>query len=818
MMLTRCYSTIATTQSVATFPCPLAKPYTVASATPLAGDIVSCFRLAILILAAAGLASPLLAQEPSDLKVQLRFATDSNRFQIGEVIPLEVAFSSATPNRYLEPCELFSDRNFGLPRCQFFSRWSFTITPDGGWVDLTKEFPTFGMSSGPSFDVPSSDLSSQPVTFSYVLTKQFRFDATGEYHVHLSIDVGLDDENTRRGPMDSTVKLNTGMDSTVKPHTVSVTREIVLQIVPARPEWQMQIIHDGYEAYSGPTPPPAEPPSLDLLQYEEATQALCNLGTPEAARVLAGLLARDHQEVQGCIDHTPSPAAAIEEMQRLLVDPDVAVNVSFFFSLAGLIDGTYYKTHAASTSYEPAAGRERDILLSVLPQKHGEAQVTSLLTALDFPRRGKGAPYGPGYDLPFEPSVITAVVANYDKFPVQSQQWLLSGEWARVRSPLMLPLVRRLAEAGNGPALLRWMELDPVAATDFAREEAVRPVPQFSSFYLRLPEDSLTAQGWALAANFVALTQEQDLMRSATLLHSYAYGDVLPMVLPFIDAKLSGWPCSVQIPVLAYLLKVSQADAAPRVERALREAKQFPCNSLFFTSVGFVEPSPVLERLALEQIEGAQPMARDAVDYLRLYGSAATKPFVWKEFVQWHQRYVASGAEKRVKDGIAAKITKDDQFQSALFFGLADAFIAARSWLLSQKDTDHLQALLGKEWVHDASCGFECGAPIGIGPSPATYYIDGLAYELWGPNPLEYLRPAERLRYIINQYHCADMQALKEKLLQFPAGSAFGFSNKFSPADQGEMTEISDFLWSHGYKVRNWQKWSFLRPDPAQSP
>jgi len=763
--------------------------------------------LALLVLAIAALALPLLAQAPSDLQVQLHFSNGSNRFQIGEVIPLEVVLSSTTPNRYLEPCELFSERKFGYPMCRFFSHWSFTITPEGGWVDLTKESSSVvEVTGGPSFEVPNRDLSSQAVIFSCLLTKQFRFDTPGEYHVHLSMDLGLDDETTRRKPM----------DFTAKPHTVNVAREIVLQIVPARPKWQMEIIHDGYEAYSGPMPPVADPPSPELLRYQQATQALCNLGTPEAARVLAGLLARNHQEVQGCMDHTPSPAAAIEEMQRLLVDPDVAVNLGFFYELTALIDRAYYKTHAANPSYEPAIGREGDILLSALSRKNGEAQAKSLLTALQFHPRGKGTTDSPGHDLPLEPSVIAAVVANYDNFSWQDEQWLLNDGWARVRSPLMLPLVRRLAEAGNGPALLRWMEIDPVAATDFAREEAVRPVPRFSSFYLRLPQDSLTAQGRILAANFVALTHEQDMLRSATLLHSYAYGDVLPMVLPFIDANFSGWACSVQIPVLAYLLKVSPADAAPRVERALRQAKQFPCNSLFFTSVGFLEPSPVLERLALEQIEGAQPLARDAVDYLRLYGSTATKPFVWKEFVQWHQRYVASGAEERVKDGVAAKITKDDQFQSALFFGLADAFIDARSWVLSQKDTDNLQALLGKEWVRDASCGFECGAPIGIGPSPATYSIDGLAYEPWGPNPLEYLRPAERLRYIINQYHCADMQALKEKLLQFPSGSAFGFSNKFSPADRDEMVEISDFLWSHGYKVRNMQNWGFLRPDPPQ--
>jgi hypothetical protein len=60
------------------------------------------------------------------------------------------------------------------------------------------------------------------------------------------------------------------------------------------------------------------------------------------------------------------------------------------------------------------------------------------------------------------------------------------------------------------------------------------------------------------------------------------------------------------------------------------------------------------------------------------------------------------------------------------------------------------------------------------------------------------------------------MQALKEKLLQFPAGSAFHFVYDFGPADHDELVEISDFLWSHGYKVRNLQNWSFLRPDSPQ--
>jgi hypothetical protein len=84
------------------------------------------------LITVAILAFPPLAQEPSNLQVQLRSSTGSNHFQIGEVIPSQAVFSSSTPNRYLEPCALFRESNFGFPICRFFSRWSFTVTPNSG--------------------------------------------------------------------------------------------------------------------------------------------------------------------------------------------------------------------------------------------------------------------------------------------------------------------------------------------------------------------------------------------------------------------------------------------------------------------------------------------------------------------------------------------------------------------------------------------------------------------------------------------------------------------------------------------------------------
>jgi hypothetical protein len=758
-----------------------------------------------LILSIVALSSLLVAQTPTDLQVQLRSSTGSNRFQIGEVIPLEVVLSGSTPNRYLEPCVLFRESNFGFPQCRFFTRWSFTITPDGGWVDLTKEFPSGpALGGGPTVEVPDRDLTSQPETFSYVLTHRYRFDKPGEYRVHLSIDVGLDDETTKR---------TMAPDSAVKPHSVTATPEIVLQIVPASAEWQKQLIQDGYEAYSGPVPGSTNPPSQEMLRYQQATEALCNLGTPEAARVLAKLLSPQHQDIQRCLDHTPSPDAAIQEMRRLLVDPDVPVNSLLFSELVGLVGRAEFKTEGTYMITQPAVQQEREVLLSALPRKHGEAHVTSLLTLLYYPPRAKGSgPMDSGYDLPFDRPVIEDVVAHFDDFPWESRQWLLKDAWPRIRSPLMLPLLRRFAENGHGQSLLRWTELDPATANEFMRKEIVRPVPRFSSSYLRLPESSLHGQEAQLAANFVELTKNEDLLRSASLLHRYATRAVLPLVLPFIEAKSADWPCQVQYPVLAYLLKVSPSDALPRVEQAAEKAKQDDCDARrLFTGIGYLEPGPVLEKLAMTQIETATPLARDAADYLRLHGSAAAKLFVWKQLIRWHEQAETSGAEKRARAGT---FSAGDDLQNTLVRVLTEAYERAQGWVLSPEEFNSMEALLGKQVTAQLSCQFSCGTTLGIGPGPGNFYIYGGANPAWTRNEIEYLNPTERLRYSINQYSCPDMQALKQKILQFPAGSSFGFAYEFSGADRNELTEISDFLWTHGYKMKTPQNWNFLRPLP----
>ncbi len=756
------------------------------------------------VLTSSTLGQQLALQNPADLQIQIRSATGSNRFRIGEEIPIKIELSSTAPNRYLEPCELFIERNFGFPQCRFFSQWSFAITPEDGWVDFTKMFGGLQMRGGPTIPVPDRNLVPQPARFACTLSDRFRFDKPGEYHIRLSIQIGLDDETTQR-------KRNP--DPLIQPHSVSVTRELVLQIVPAGAEWQEEIVRRGKEAYSAPRPPTTDSSSPTLVQYQQATRALCILGTPEAAQVLAEALARGNYEVQKCLQRSPNVANGIEKMQRLLVDPGVAVSPGFFQALVLLLNLDASKKAGVSLLSHQVVNNERDTLFAALPQKRGEAQVSSLVTVLQNPPRSEPTASGSVYELPFAPPVIAAAATSFDRLPLDFQERLLQDAWDSVRSPAMLPVVRRKAQAGDGPALLRWKELDPAAATAFTREEIVRQQPRLSSYYLRLPNDSLPGEDLQVAANFVALTNELYLVHAATLLHRYATRAVLPTVLPIIDANLAEWPCSIQLPVLAYLLKVSPDEAGPRVEQALKnDGTIAECTNSILTHLGFLEPSPVLERFAIAQIGAGGPSALDGTRYLKQYGSLGAKAQVWEQLQRWHRRFVASGAEKRVSEGNG---TQEDIEQSEMVSELTTTFAGAHGWVLTPDEADRLEAMLSKDAVSRLRCVFQCDASLSsshsVGANPTEYaiYADvNHPGERW-QSPLEYLNPVERLHYSIKQYHCSDMKALEQKLLQLPAGSTFTFTDDFTARDRDEVMRISDFLETHGYKAKNARDWSF---------
>ena len=766
-------------------------------------------RLAFALLLAAFFAvapASSCAADPADLNIQLRSVTGSNRFQIGEVIPLELVVSSTTPGRYLEPCELFVILYFGYPQCRFFNPWSFEVLSPDGWIDLDKAFPEAGEFSGPTFDVPDHDLTSQPKAFPYTLTTRFRFEKPGLYTVRVTTQIALDDPAIQRNQPPSPAQQS---------HVINVIRDVTLDIVPADPAWQAAIIRDGKAAFRLPPPNRTDPPTPEYVHYVQATQALCTLQTPESALALATLLS-EGRSVEDCFRRMSPADYPIAQMQRLLVDPTVAVTPDFFRALLTLLARTETGSNDLVATNATDIDAARNALFASLPGKLPAARLTSLATLLANPLRSAPQPGVSSYMVPFAAPIIAAAADNFDALPGDTQNLLLTSNWDTVRSPLMLPIVRRLTEAGDARAILRWLDLDPEGATAFIRAEILSPHPRFSSFLLRLPDASLPGQEQQIAANFTQITNDHDLAftHTASLLHRYATRAVLPTVLPFIDASRAQWSCSMLVPVLAYLLKVSPQDAEPRIRQALaNNTYNHGCYpQTLLTDVGTLQPSPVLAKIAVEQIRSVTSLARDAADYLRRHAPPSMKPVVWQLLKDWHAELKAAPA---LAPGTSIPLT-DPGFAASLL----EAYTAAQGWVLTPEDTLALQHLLGEDPVAGIACQFQCGSSIALSATDPTYTIySRLSFEPWAhPREMDYLFSGERLRYSIKQYSCPDLAALEQKLLQFPAGSKFLFAYDFSPRDRTELIEIANFLLAHNDQVINALHWDFLPSSPPPIP
>jgi hypothetical protein len=390
------------------------------------------------------------ADDASDLSMDFRTTTGSHVFHLGEVIPIQVSFTATKPDRYLAPCNLFWHESFGFPLCYFATPSQFSITPAQGWRDISSDPNSVTVSGGPLFDVPTLNLTREPTMNRETLTDLFRFWQPGEYTVRLTIEIALDDHKPHKPPDGS------------KPKTVTVSRELLIHIVPVEADWEQEVIRKGVEAFSAGLRPEA-----GSAYYDPAAKALCYLGTPNAALVLARLAVQD-RAVYGCLVRSPNVQTGLEEMQRLLVDPETPVSPPFFELLVTLVYQAQSQSVQMRMSSQKIVDEQREVLFQALSRKQGNARIISLMTVLANPPSVLPVPAGM---RPFQEPVIATLVENWNDLPEDFKTRLLDKLWLAVQSPRLLPILRSRAKSGDELALRRWMELEPVGAAAFLKNK-----------------------------------------------------------------------------------------------------------------------------------------------------------------------------------------------------------------------------------------------------------------------------------------------------------------------------------------------------------
>jgi hypothetical protein len=741
--------------------------------------------LSIVAFLALTLASSAFAQlpdqqkpQPSDVSLQVTTGNGTTTFHIGEVIPLELNFTSTSPHLYILNMA-------GYDRSGRMNHDAFVVMPDAGWADPLRSYihPFGGFMGGGLSN--SEYLSATPTTINLQLNEWVQFTAPGKYSITVrSSRVG-------RRSLDS---------ANLFGESVPVTSQtLLLTIVAATREWQQETLQQAKTdlASSAPTGMPDE----QRLRGAKTLRYLGSLdSTKELARRLRGRENDFDFDFMFGLIASPEQEVARAEMRRLLFDSDFPVSSMFLSALAivCLHPDETYEVHLKNyqNAYK-AASRE---LIESLAKKRGDALPASLFTALNQ--------VSPEDNLPEETSrrLSSQLVAVFDRLPVERQSELIEYRWQSVGSAAWLPVFRKLADHYEdfpeqnastaysslhltAVALRRWYEIAPGEARPAILREILRPHPRFGATVLGiLPDKTLPDAENTLYENFAAVADDQGPYEVggniASLIQRYATPAILSRMLVVTDRNVGHWACMEQEPVLAYLLGADPVAARPRIEAgiAARGGEFTACSHSLLGMVGQLHLDPVLNEIALRTLNDDDPeVAGNAAGFLGRYGDASVEQTLWEHLTKWNATWHRRETELAYDTGGANPNLSQYGLGQNLQMGIA----SGHAWLADKNKLLRLQQL-------------SVGAQM-------RNYLDNILPQ-WDAKPWGILYLDDSVggpTFNVLQYDLRSLDALKRKLSQFPAGSSFSWNDSQPTSDSKKLAaDLSIFLQEHGMSLQ----------------
>jgi hypothetical protein len=656
----------------------------------------------------------------------------------------------------------------------------FMVEPSKGWDDPLRLYyhSYLGFIGGGLGG--SKVLSTDPATISLELNEWVRFKVPGQYRVKV---ISRRVFGTRGNPGARVYSIP--------------SNELILTIIPATKEWQESTLKAAIDALDSPrmgTPVGKEPePRRDAIKM------LRYLGSPGAAQEMAHRLigSEGDWDFQAGLVGSPARSVALEEMEKLLVEPNFPVT-DRFLSTMSVLALPEDEAEDLPAQREKAEAQFRQQLISVLGQKRRAALAVSSNTIIeDAAIRSRTLPS----DL--RQTLTRALVASFDKLPTQKQAELLQYRWPALDQQEMLPLLRKVATRyqdfpelramdayefnnASGAALTHWYEVDPDQARPTVIHEILRPKPRFNASVLGiLPDKELPEADQTLVEHLNSQENFDVCSNIASLIHRYATPAVEPQVTSFLDPSIGKLACALQEPLLAYVLKVDREGARPRLETAMAARGEGfnACNHSLLTEIAHLQNDSILQDIAIRSLDDRDPqVVGNAAAYLMEYGSAFAEDLLWARFTSWSDRWKGRESELLYRP----ERSPEGQYEAGAGFNLMEALATAHGWLA---DEVKLRRLV------DLSIGLQQR-------QQAEQYIVQWRIRPWS---IQFI-PIDKGQFQIVQYHERSVIGAEEKLLQFPRGSVFHWAGGGAEAEAKAFQEISHFATEHGIKlVRNEQ-------------
>jgi len=732
-----------------------------------------------------------LSQNYEGLSFTIQFKDNRRQFQQGEVMTLELSFASSTPR-------IFTVDSATYDRSGRLDIDSFILDRREGVVDPIYDYFHSGMHAfigGGLRGMP--ELTDKPYVIAADLNEWIRFDKPRHYRLYV-ISNRVSRKQVLDGPFDS---------------RSSVSNVVEFEILPANRKWANQKLNEATTALSKP--------GGDRLS---ACRTLRFLGTTAAVSEMRKRFHADGQDnhceweyMFGLIGSAHRDFV-IRDMQNALSSPEQSVTSMYLSTLALLEfsrEGTALPPYPEGNDeqikqWQALIERRRSAydqlrlnylrqLVLAIPQKQEKARATSLQTLLDYQWELNNEVSQWSALLEFMPEV-------FRRLTVRAQIQLLEYQWKPIASAAMVPVLRDILKDTENEtadhyqrtlrsiALRRLYELSPDEGRGLILDEIRSPNPRVDGAVLRsLPDETLPELDSVLAGNLqksYGPNRSGDIDAISDLIQRYATADILPRVRAFYEGPGVGrWACRPQASLLAYFLRVDPSLGGEHLNKALaaRGANFTRCYTLTLMDVARLHMSPEVEDAATSVLDDDDSeVVSQAASVLGEYGSADAEKVLWRRLEKLYEEMQSRREELSKQSPGVPELGAPALSSAAIEQSLIKALTTGRAWLADPEKLKRVRDLCltdrGRKEVDQVISGWNHHVYVAV-------------------NSLN----GEVISISVAQYQLRSLDALKEKLLQFPRGTLFQWTRGL--ARRGDTQEIfqqlKSYLEEHGMKLES---------------
>lgn len=721
------------------------------------------------------------AKNPEGLTFTLGLKDKQKQFHVGEIIRLELSFSSALPDTYAFSTASY-DRSGRLDIDGFVVNKPEDVTNplDDYYRSGLFIFMGGGLSS-------SLSLGKEPQTISCDLNEWVRFDKPGKYRLYV-----VSGRVSKGKPYHSGSKV-----------VLPASNIIEFEIVPADPEWERKTLSEARAVLdTGEAKEDRRRESCRVLRFLGTEAAI-----KESIRRYRGQDQTCDFEYDFGLLGTPRRAFALTEMEAAIDARDQPISGGFLRTIAFLsylIDNPqplpeYPRANEAEQmvwqlqmtqrreAYNELVQRYTDRLAMAVTQKQHAALALSLQTLVDFGRQANS-----DIDREQRHELVAALARVFLDLPREQQQNLLEYRWSELRDPAMLPVLRQLYQHPPdmnelpapfpGLALQRIYELAPEEGRQLILSELARPQLRAGITVLGLLPDAELPELEDLIIER-AINPKEGFNQQETalaLVDRYASAAVLPRLRVAFENRIGNIACRSQESLLAYFLRADEDFGIEMLRKALASRKQTRCyaNALS-TAATTTRMSPKLKAFAITSLDDKnEDVMAQAAKVLSRYGDAANKVKVKARIKQQLEQW---RAEKRDPDTeiSASNSVQVGYFAETLLFDYADAV----AWFTGEEELKELEELCLNEQcrqqvrTRSVSVGTRITFYNSVAEEPPTFTVA--------------------------QYAQLTLTELKTKLLQFPTDTTFTWQSAGGERNRDDklFNDIKDYLATQGMKL-----------------